>query len=88
MCPWLTGFFGASQLAQVATIEGIVSFAAEWCTTNEAVILRCVSASLFVVVNEWQHKDILDDKDRLTWEEMSEDWNACLSERSTSPAVQ
>ena len=63
-----------------------MTFAAEWCTTNEVVILRCESASLFVVVNEWQYKDILDDRDKLTWEEMSEDWNACLSERSTSPA--
>ena len=39
-----------------------------------------LSASLFVVVNEWQHKGILDDVDILTWEEMSEDWNAYLSE--------
>ena len=72
--------------AQVATMEGIVSFAAEWCTTNEVAIFRCVSASLFVVVKEWQYKDILDDTDKLTWEEMSEDWNAYLSERITSPA--
>ena len=62
-------------------------FAAEWCTTDEVVILRCVSASLFVVVNEWQYKDILDDIDQLTWEEMSQDWNAYLAERSTSPVV-
>ena len=39
--------------AQVTKMEGIMTFAAEWCTTNEVVILRCVSASLFVVVNEW-----------------------------------
>ena len=54
---------------------------------KEVVVLRCVSASLFVVVNEWQYKDILDEKDKLAWEKMSEDWNAYLSERSTSPAV-
>ena len=35
--------------------------------------LRCVSASLFVMVNEWQYNDILDDIDKLSWEEMSED---------------
>ena len=39
--------------AQVTKMEGIMTIAAEWCTTNEVVILRCVSASLFVVVNEW-----------------------------------
>ena len=64
-----------------------MGFASDWCTTDEVVILRCVSASLFVVVNEWQYKDILDDFDMLTWRDMSEDWNAYLSERSTSPAV-
>ena len=51
----------------VATMEGIMTLAAEWCTTNEVVMLRCVSASLFVVVNEWQYKDIVDEKDKLTW---------------------
>ena len=65
---------------QVTKMEGIMIFA-------EVVIFRCVSASLFVVVNEWRYKDILDEKDKLTWEEMSDDWNAFLSERSTSPAV-
>ena len=60
-------------------MEGIMTFAAEWCTTREVVILR-VSASLFVVVNEWQYK-VLDDMDKLTWD-------AYLSERSTSLAVQ
>ena len=37
-----------------------VTFAAEWCTTNEVVILRCVSVFFVVVVNEWQYKGILD----------------------------
>ena len=46
---------------QATKMEGIMTFAAEWCTTNDVVILRCVLASLFVVVNEWQYKDILDD---------------------------
>ena len=50
-------------------MEGMMIFAAEWCTTDEVVILRCVSAPLFVVMNEWQYKDILDDVDKLTWEE-------------------
>ena len=57
--------------AQVSTVEGIMTFA-ERPTTNE-VVVRCVSASLFVKVNEWQYKDILDDIDKLSWEEMSED---------------
>ena len=51
---------------QVTKIEGIATFASEWCTTNEVVILRWVSASLFVVVNERQYKAILDDTDKLT----------------------
>ena len=37
-------------------------------------------------MNDWQYQDILDDLDTLTWEELSEDWNAYLSE-STGPAV-
>ena len=58
--------------AQVSTMEGIMTFA-ERRTTNVVVVLRCVSASLFVMVNEWQYNDILDDIDKLSWEEMSED---------------
>ena len=73
--------------AQVATMGGLMTFDAEWCTTNEVVILRSVSASLLVVVNEWQYLDILDDIGKLLWEVMSKDWNAYLSEKSTSPAV-
>ena len=65
---------------QSTKMKGVMTFAAEWCTTGEAVTFRCVSASLFVVVNEWQYKDILDDKDKLTRD-------AHLSERSTCPAV-
>ena len=37
---------------QATEMDGIMTFAAEWCTTDEVLILRCVSASLFVVVNE------------------------------------
>ena len=40
-----------------------------------------------MVVNEWQSKNIMDNIDKSTWEEMSEDWNAYLLERSTSSAV-
>ena len=54
---------------------------------NEVVIFRCVSASLVVVVNEWQSKNITDNIDKPTWEEMCEDWNAYLLERSTSLSV-
>ena len=64
-----------------------MSFAAEWCTADEVAILRCVSVSCLVVVNECQYKGILDEKDEETWEEMSEDWNAFLAERCTCPAV-
>ena len=64
-----------------------MNFAAEWCTTDEVVILRCVSVSFLVVVNEWQHKRVLDEKDEHTWEEMPEDWNVFLAERCASPAV-
>ena len=46
---------------QATKMEGIMTFAADWCTPDEVVILRCVSASLFVVVNGGS-KDILDDK--------------------------
>ena len=60
---------------------------AEWCTADGVVIFRCVSLSFLVVVNEWRYKGILDEKDERTWEEMSEDWNAFLVERCTSPAV-
>ena len=49
-----------------------MNFAAEWCTNDEVVILRCVSASFFVVVNEWQFKGIVDAIDELKWEEMSD----------------
>ena len=68
-------------------MEGIMHFAAEWCTTNEVVILRCVSVSFFVVVREWQYKGILDDVDEQTWEEVSEDWNAFMAERCASRVV-
>ena len=54
---------------QATKMEEIMTFLAEWFTTDEVVILRCVSASLFVVVNEWQYKDILDEIDMLTWED-------------------
>ena len=68
-------------------MEGIMNFAADWCTADEVVIFRCVSVSFLVVVNEWQYKGILDDTDEQTWEEVSEDWNAFLAERCSSPAV-
>ena len=61
--------------AQITRTEGIMTFTADKCTTNEVVIVRSASASLFVVVNEWLHNDILDDKDDQTLEDMSEDWN-------------
>ena len=50
-------------------------------------MLRCASVSVPVVVKEREYKSILDEKDELTWEVMSEDWNAFLSERCTSLAV-
>ena len=59
-----------------------MTFAAEWCTHDVVVVLRCALASLFVAVNEWQYKDILDDIDNLAWEELSEEWCAHMSERS------
>ena len=38
---------------QAMRMEGIMSFAAEWCTADEVLILRCVSVSLLVVVQEY-----------------------------------
>ena len=64
--------------------EGILSFAAEWCTADEVVMLRCVSVSALVEVKEWEYKSMMDD---LTWEVMSEDWNTFLAERCTRPTV-
>ena len=62
-------------------MEGIMNF------TDEVAILRCVSVSFLLVVNERQYKGILDDMEEQTWKEMSEDWIAFLAERCTSPTV-
>ena len=67
---------------QAMRIEGIMSFAAGWCATDDVVMLL-VSVSVLVVVKEWEDKSILDDTDDLTWEAMFEDWNTFLA----SPAV-
>ena len=64
-------------------MEGIMNFAVDWCAADE-VVLRCVSVSFLVVVNEWQYKGILDEKDEQTWEDMSEDGTP--SWRSSVPA--
>ena len=61
-----------------------MSFAAERCTADEVVILRCVSVSLIVVVNEGQCKGILDEEDEQTSEETSEERNAFLADRFES----
>ena len=73
--------------AQARMMEGTVAWAADWCTNDEVVVLSCVSMSLFIVVKDWQYQNILDEIDEATWDEMSEDRNAFLSETSTSPAV-
>ena len=52
-----------------------MSFAAEWCTTDEVVVKEC------------EYEGILDGADDLTWEVTSEDWNTFLAEQCTSPAV-
>ena len=58
-----------------------MSFAAGWCTSDEVVMLRCVSVSVPVVVKECEYKSILDETD------VSEGWNTFLAERCTSLAV-
>ena len=66
-------------------MEGIMSFAAGWCTTNQVVKLRCESASVLELVKEWEHKGIVDDMDEQTWEVMPE--GNTLAERCARPAV-
>ena len=68
-------------------MEGVVAWAADWCTTDEAVVLKCVSMFLLMVVKDSHYQNIVGEIDKATRDELSEDWNADMSERSTSPAV-
>ena len=51
----------------------IMNFVAEWFSLGEMKVLQGVSVLMSVRVNEWQHKDILNDIDDLTWEDSLED---------------
>ena len=64
-----------------------MNFVAEWFSLGEMKALQGVSVLMSVRVNEWQYKDILNDVDDLTWEDLSEDWQNYVSEGGESPAL-